>query len=32
VRTTCWNPIGSTKWSDMGYFKNIYEVESVLAS
>ena len=32
VRTTCWNPIGSTKWSDMDYFKNIYEVESVLAS
>ena len=32
VRTTCWNPIGSTKWSDMDYFKNIYEVESVLTS
>ena len=32
VRTTCWNPVGSTRWSDMGYFKNIYEVESILAS
>lgn len=29
IRTTCWNPIGSTRWSDMGYFKNIYEVDSV---
>ena len=32
VRTTCWNPIGSTRWSDMGYFKNIYEVDSVMPS
>ena len=32
VRTTCWNPVGSTRWSDMGYFKNIYEVESILSS
>ena len=26
VTTTCWNPVGSTMWTDMGYFKNIYEV------
>ena len=26
VTTTCWDPLGTTKWSDMGYFKNIYEV------
>ena len=26
VTTTCWDPLGSTMWSDMGYFKNIYEV------
>jgi hypothetical protein len=26
VTTTCWDPIGTTKWSDKGYFKNIYEV------
>ena len=26
VTTSCWDPVGSTKWSDMGYFKNIYEV------
>lgn len=26
VTTTCWDPKGTTMWSDMGYFKNIYEV------
>ena len=26
VTTTCWDPTGTTKWSDKGYFKNIYEV------
>ena len=26
VTTTCWDPLGTTMWSDMGYFKNIYEV------
>ena len=26
VRTTCWDPIGTDKWSSMGYFKNIYQV------
>jgi len=26
VTTTCWNPVGTFKWTDMGYFKNIYEV------
>lgn len=28
VRTTCWDPIGSEgKWSNQGYFRNIYLVE-----
>ena len=28
VRTTCWDPIGQPgKWSNQGYFRNIYEVE-----
>jgi hypothetical protein len=26
VRTTCWDPSGTKKWSNMGYFKNIYQV------
>jgi len=26
VRTTCWDPVGTTRWSDMNYFKNIYQV------
>jgi hypothetical protein len=28
VRTTCWDPIGAPgKWSEQGYFRNIYLVE-----
>ena len=26
VRITCWDPIGTTKWSDMNYFNNIFQV------
>ena len=26
VTTTCWDPIGTAKWSERGYFSNIYEV------
>ena len=26
VRTTCWDPAGSTKWSDLNYFNNIFKV------
>ena len=26
VTTTCWDPRGTTKWSDMGYFNNIFEM------
>lgn len=26
VRTTCWDRVGTTKFSDMNYFKNIYQV------
>lgn len=26
VRTTCWDPVGTTSFSDMNYFKNIYQV------
>lgn len=26
VRTTCWDPVGTTKWSDMDYFNNIFQV------
>ena len=26
VRTTCWDPVGTTKWSDMNYFNNVFQV------
>ena len=26
VTTTCWDPKGTTMWSDMGYFNNIFEM------
>lgn len=26
IRTTCWDPVGTSKWSNLDYFKNIYQV------